>query len=97
MGHVKGPRPSGLGLGDAFQLTLAAQIRLEFGEHAQHVQKALAGSRTGIDRLLRRLERRALGAHGPDDILKVADAPGQPVNAGDHEHVAGPEEFEHGP
>jgi hypothetical protein len=43
---------SGLGLGDPLKLALAAQVRLEFREHAQHVQKALAGGGAGVDRLL---------------------------------------------
>jgi hypothetical protein len=35
---------SGLGFGDTFKLTLAAQVRFEFGEHAEHVEEALAGA-----------------------------------------------------
>jgi hypothetical protein len=39
---------SGLGLGDAFKLTLATQVRFELGEYAEHVEEALAGGRAGI-------------------------------------------------
>src|SRR5215471_18125702 len=38
---------SGLGLGDTFELAFLAQIGLEFGEYAEHVEEALAGSRRG--------------------------------------------------
>src|SRR5262249_16028134 len=34
----------GLGFGDAFELALFAQVSLEFGKDAEHVEKALAGS-----------------------------------------------------
>ena len=35
-------------LGNAFKLALAAQVRLELGEHAKHVEKALEHlTRTG--------------------------------------------------
>jgi hypothetical protein len=33
-------------------LPLAPEVGLELGEHAQHVEEALAGSRAGVDRLL---------------------------------------------
>jgi hypothetical protein len=38
-------RPGGLGLDDALQLAFAAQVRHELGEHAQHVEEALARRR----------------------------------------------------
>jgi peptidoglycan/LPS O-acetylase OafA/YrhL len=66
-----------------------------FGEHAQHVQEALAGRRAGVDRLLRGLQNRAACAHSADDVLKVADAPGEAINPGDHQNVAGVQEFQH--
>jgi hypothetical protein len=55
LGGVYRRRPAlinagGLGLGDALQLALAAQVRLEFGEHAEHVEEALAGGGAGVDR-----------------------------------------------
>jgi hypothetical protein len=37
------------------------------------------------------------GLDGAHDVLKVANAAGEPVNAGDHENVAGPEEIENRP
>jgi hypothetical protein len=48
---------------------------------------APARRRAGVDRLLGRLQRRALGSHGSNDILKVPDAPREAINAGDHRHV----------
>jgi hypothetical protein len=50
-----------LRLGDAFDPPLAANVGLELGEHAQHVEEALAGRRTGIDRLLGGLQDRTAG------------------------------------
>jgi hypothetical protein len=38
--------------------------------------------------LLGGLQRGALGPDGSNDILQVADAAGQPVNAADYQHVA---------
>jgi len=35
--------------------------------------------------------------YGPDNILQVADAARQAIDAGDHQHVAGPEEVEDDP
>jgi len=42
--------PSGVSLGNAFELALATQVRFEFSEHAEHIEKALARGRAGIDR-----------------------------------------------
>jgi len=53
-----------LGLGDPLELALAAQVRLEFGEDAEHVQEALAGRGAGVDRLLGRLQRPPLKSLG---------------------------------
>jgi hypothetical protein len=83
---------SGLRLGDALKLALAPQVRL--GKHAEHVEEALAGGSACVDRLLGRLEGGAAGADCSNDVLKIADAPGQPVDARHHEHVALAEEFE---
>jgi hypothetical protein len=38
------------------QLALAAEIRLELGEHPKHVEEATAGGRGGVERLLGGLE-----------------------------------------
>ena len=46
---------------DPLQLPLAAQIGLEFGEHAEHVEERLARGSAGVDRLLGRLQRDGLG------------------------------------
>jgi hypothetical protein len=42
-------------------------------------------------------ERCALPTDRPDDALQVADTAGEPVNAGDHKHVALAKEVEHRP
>jgi hypothetical protein len=60
-----------LGFGDTLRLTLAPQVGFEFREHAEHVEKALAGRRAGVDRLLGGLQRRAGGPYGAHDIPKV--------------------------
>jgi hypothetical protein len=41
---------------DPPELAVAAQVRLEFSEHAEHVEEALARRRAGVDRLLGRLQ-----------------------------------------
>jgi hypothetical protein len=66
-----------------FQLPLAPQVCLELGEDPEHVEEALAGGRAGIDRLLGRLQTVAAGPHGANDVLKVSDAPGEAIDAGD--------------
>jgi hypothetical protein len=64
-GRLPAPvRTRRLGLGDSFELTLAPQVGFELGEHAEHVEKALAGRRAGVDRLLGGLQRRAGGPYG---------------------------------
>jgi hypothetical protein len=52
-----------LRLGDALKLALAAKVGLELGEHAEHVEEALAGGSAGVDGLLGLLEAGALGTH----------------------------------
>ena len=42
----------------------------------------------GIDRLIGGLERRALGSDSSNNILKISNAPGGPVDACDLEHFA---------
>src|SRR3954470_5951819 len=69
-----------LGLGDAFHLSLFAQVGLELREHPEHIEEALAGRAAGIDRLLGGLQRGALRLHGPNDVLQVSDAAGEPVD-----------------
>jgi hypothetical protein len=60
-----------LGGSDTFELPLAAQIGLEFGEYAEHVEEGFAGRGAGVDRLLGRLERNALGLQLLHDVLQV--------------------------
>jgi hypothetical protein len=67
------------------KLALPAQVRLELGEHAQHVQQALAGGRAGVDPLL---QYRAARRDSANDVLKVSDASGEAIDAGDHQDVA---------
>jgi hypothetical protein len=62
------------------KLALPAQVRLELGEHAQHVQQALAGGRAGVDPLL---QYRAARRDSANDVLKVSDASGEAIDAGD--------------
>ena len=81
--------------GILFHLPLAAQVRLELGKNAEHVEERLAsGARHGVDRLLRRLERNALGLQRAYDVLKIAYGPRQPVDAGDHQRVASADQLE---
>jgi hypothetical protein len=71
-------------------------VGLELGEHAEHVEEALAGGGAGVDRLLARLQGGALGLQGADDILEVADAARQAIDPGDHQHIALAQEVEYG-
>ena len=80
--------------GDPFELPLAAQIGLEFGEHAEHVEERLAGSSAGVDRLLGRLQRDALGLQLVYDVLQVFQRTRQAIDAGDDKRVAGSHEVE---
>jgi hypothetical protein len=75
-------------------LPLAAQIGLEFGEHAEHIEERLAGGGAGVDGLLRRLQRDTAGLELVHDVLKVLQRARQAVDAGDHERVAGAQEIE---
>ena len=66
----------------SLKLAFFAQVGLELGEHAQHVEEALARRGAGVDRLLSRLEGRALGLHSSDDVLKIADDCGRGGRSG---------------
>jgi hypothetical protein len=48
-----------------------------------------ASGRPGVDRLLCGLQDRPASPDSSDDILQVADAPSEAVDAGDHQDVAG--------
>jgi hypothetical protein len=58
-----------LRLADALKLALAAEVCLELGEYAEHIEKALAGGGARVDWLLGRPECGALGTHRADDVL----------------------------
>ena len=83
-----------LGGGDPFELPLAAQIGLEFGEHAEHVEERLAGGSAGVDRLLGCLQRDTPGLQLVHDVLQVLQRTRQAIDAGDDERVAGAQEIE---
>ena len=76
---------------------LATEVGFELGEHAEHIEKALTCRRAGIDGLLGRLERRAARADCAHNVLQVADASCQSVNASDHQYVILAKKFEHSP
>lgn len=82
-------------LGDAFRLALAPQVRLELGEHAQHIEEGFAGGGRRVDRLLGRKQAGPLPSQLAHDVLEVADRARQPVDAGDHQRVALADEGEH--
>ena len=71
----RGPSPAGFPRAGA---RAASSSRIH--EHAEHVEERLAGGRGGVDRLLGGLEADALGAELANDILQVADRPGQPAS-----------------
>ena len=73
---------------DALGLPLAAQVRLELGEDAQHVEEGLAGRRARVDWLLGRLQRDALLLQLMHDVLEITHGASQPVDAGDDDGVA---------
>jgi hypothetical protein len=96
-GSIDGRRPfinaSGLGLGYPFGLPFPAQVGFEFCEDAKHVKKRLSGRAGGIYRLFGSFETYALCFYGPNDVLKIADAAGDPINAGDHENITLPKKI----
>jgi hypothetical protein len=47
-------------LRDTLELTFTSQVGLELGEHAKHIEEALAGGGAGVDRLLGRSQARTL-------------------------------------
>jgi hypothetical protein len=76
-------------LGNPFELPLAPEVRLELGGHPEHVEEAIAGGGAGVDRLLRGLQDRAASPDSSDNILQVSDTPGEMIDAGDDQNVAG--------
>src|SRR5262249_9767953 len=84
----------GLGFGDAFELAFFAQVGLELGKDAEHVEKALAGRGRGIDWLLCDSKDYASGLECADDVLQIADRAGEPVDSSDHKFVTLAHEFQ---
>jgi len=57
--RIRAPDASGTHAGrpvQEAQLALAAQVRLELGEDAEHVEKALSGSRAGVRQVIPRFD-----------------------------------------
>src|SRR5262249_53288217 len=75
-------------LGDALELAFLAQVGFELGKDAEYVEKTLAHRVRGIDWLLCGAQAYAFRFEFADDVLKVADGAGEPVDPGDHELVA---------
>jgi hypothetical protein len=84
------------GFGDAFELALLAQVSLELCEYPEHIQKALAGRCASIDRLLGGFESGTFSLHSANDVLKISDTAGKPIDASDHQHVTLTQEVENG-
>lgn len=78
-----------LRLRDTLELSLLAQVGLELSEHAEHVEEYLTCSGRRVDRLFGRLDVHALGFEVANEVLEVAEATRQAVNASDHQCVAG--------
>src|ERR1700682_1268950 len=78
---------SGFSLGDTFGLSLFPQIRLELCKYPEHIHEGFTGCAGGFYRLLGGFQRSAPRLHRPDDILQIADAAGQAVDAGDNENI----------
>jgi hypothetical protein len=80
---------------NTLKLTFTTDVSLELCEHLEHIKEAFARCGACINRLLCSLEmRRAPSPRA--DILQIADAAGQAVNARDHQHVTLAEEVEDG-
>lgn len=88
---VDAPRLRG---GDSLGLPLLAQVGLELGKNAKHVEERLAGGGAGVDRLLGRLERHSPALQLMDDILQILHRTGEPINPGDDKGVTLPQEVE---
>jgi hypothetical protein len=74
-------------LGDTLKMAFAPEVGLELGEHAEHIEEALAGGCAGIDRLFGRLRDGTASPYSAHDVLEIADASREPINTGDHQHV----------
>ncbi len=79
---------------DPFQPTLAPQIGLEPGEHAQHVEERLASRRSGVHGLPGRAQRHAAALRRRHDVPQVFHRPGKAIDAGRDQGVTGLHEVE---
>ena len=86
-----------LRLADALHLLFLVNGGLDLCEDAEHLHKAAARRRAGVDGLL-------CGAKGDASLFKLAhdgreirNRAGEPVNAGDDDLVTGPSEVDQGP
>jgi hypothetical protein len=66
-------RASRLSARDSLDLPFFTEVRLEFGEDAEHVEKSLTGGGCRIDRLVGRLQLNAFSFQGSHDVLKIGD------------------------
>jgi hypothetical protein len=62
-----------------------------------YIQEALAGRCASVDQLFGGPQGSAAGLNGAHDVLKVAVAAGEPIDAGDHENVTAAKEIEDRP
>ena len=83
--------------GDPLGLALAAQVGLELGEDAEHVEERLAGRGRGVHGLFGSSEMGALVLEGRDDDLEITHRARQAVDARDHQRLVGMDEIEDGP
>ena len=79
---------------DSFGLALAAQVGLELGEDAEHVEERLAGSGRGVHGLFGSGKMGALVLECRDDDLKIVHGARQPVDVRDHQRLARMDEIE---
>src|SRR5215813_3266144 len=85
-----------LGSVNALHLPFPPQVVLELAENAQHRQECLPCRTAGVDGLLRGFQVDALLPQFMYDVLEVTQASRQPVDAGDNQRVAGPQELQQG-
>ena len=82
--------------GDPLDLALAAQVGLEVGKDAEHVEERLACSGRGVHGLFGGGEMGALVLEGRDNDLEITHRARQAVDACDHQRLAGMDEIEDG-
>ena len=70
-----------------------AQVGLELGKDAEHVEERLAGSGRGVHGLFGGSEMGALVLECGDDDLEITHRARQAVDARDHQRLAGMDEF----